>query len=386
MVLTHKVIFYSTHCFSTAFCYTLSMNTPDDILKLLKKYNQEAEREIDAFLKKAKGKTAAQKKGSVSDMYGMMRYFMGFTDETFTGPKVYGGKRFRSGLCLLVADLYGTEKGKVVAQKGGASLELFHNFTLIHDDIVDKDPLRRGRPTVWKLWGADYAINTGDAQLILSQEKALEACEIDAKRGVEMSRFLLQKYLEVIEGQHLDFSLTALKTGDERVNEKSHYEMIGKKTAVLIGAAAACAGIACGKNEKEQALLWKFGYSLGMAYQLNDDIVSIWGAPEITGKISFNDLREKKKTLPVIYAFAKLSEKEKKEFQDVYDKETSLNEEDLKKILAHLESTGAHEYARKQVLSYLKRAENAIALLSVSKEGKEILLNLSTMLLVEVKK
>lgn len=354
------------------------MNTPDDILQLLKKYNQAVETEIDGFLKK--------KKGDASDMYGMMRYFMGFTDETFAGPKVYGGKRFRSGLCLLIADLYGIEKGKKVALKGAASLELFHNFSLIHDDIVDKDPLRRGRPTVWKLWGVDYAINTGDAQLILSQMKALEACEIDAKRGVEMSQFLLEKYLEVIEGQHLDFFLTALKTGDERVDEKSHYQMIGKKTAVLIGAAAVCAGIASGKSAKEQALLWKFGYSLGMAYQLNDDIVSIWGAPEITGKISFNDLREKKKTLPVIHAFASLPEKEKKEFQAIYDKETSLDEEDLKKILAYLEATSAHEYARKQVLLYLKRAEKAVSELSISQEGKETLSVLSKMLLVEVKK
>ena len=354
------------------------MNTPDDILQLLKKYNQVTEKEMDGFLKR--------RKGSAADMYGMMRYFMGFTDEKFTGPKVYGGKRFRSGLCLLIADLYGTDKGRQVAQKGATSLELFHNFSLIHDDIVDKDPLRRGRPTVWKVWGVDYAINTGDAQLMLSQMKALEACEIDAKRGIEMSRFLLEKYLEVIEGQHLDFFLTALKIGDEQVTEKSHYEMIGKKTAVLIGAAAQTAGIACEKSSKEQALLWNFGYSLGMAYQLNDDIVSIWGAPEITGKISFNDLREKKKTLPVIYAFARLSEKEKQEFSDVYDKDTSLNEQDLKKILSHLELTAAHEYARKQVLSHLKRAEAAIAKLSVSKEGKEILLNLSEMLLVEVKK
>lgn len=358
------------------------MNTPDDILKLLKKYNHTVEAEIDAFLKN--GRKGA--KGSVSDMYGMMRYFMGFTDEKFTGLKVYGGKRFRSGLCLLIADLYKNDKGKKVAQKGAASLELFHNFSLIHDDIVDKDPLRRGRPTVWKLWGTDYAINTGDAQLILSQMKALESCKTDSKRGVEMSRFLLKKYLEVIEGQHLDFFLTALKIGDERVDEKSHYEMIGKKTAVLIGAAAQTAGIACGKSAKEQALLWKFGYSLGMAYQLNDDIVSIWGAPEITGKISFNDLREKKKTLPVIYTFARLSEQEKKEFEAIYDKEASLNEEDLKKILAYLESAGVHDYARKQVLSHLKRAEKAIAELSVSKEGKETLLSLSTMLLVEVKK
>lgn len=361
------------------------MNTPDDILKLLKKYNQTIEGEIDAFLKKGKGKTSFPKKGSVSDMYGMMRYFMGFTDETFTGSKVYGGKRFRPALCLLLADLYGNDKGKKVAQKGAASLELFHNFSLIHDDIVDKDPIRRGRPTVWKVWGADYALNTGDAQLVLSNMKALEACEIDAKRGIEMSRFLFEKYLEVIEGQHLDFFLSALKIGDERVNEKSYYEMIGKKTAVLVGAAAVCAGIACGKSEKEQALLWKFGYSLGIAYQLNDDVVSIWGASEITGKISFNDLREKKKTLPVIHAFAKLLEKEKKEFEAVYDKDVSLNEQDLKKILSYLESTGAHDYARKQVLSHLKHAESAIAELSVSKEGRDILLNLSKMLLVEVK-
>ncbi|MBI2120852.1 MAG: polyprenyl synthetase family protein [Parcubacteria group bacterium] len=358
------------------------MNTPDEILQLLKKYNQTVEKEIDSLLRK--------KKGSASDMYGMMRYFMGFTDEKFTGPKVYGGKRFRSALCLLIADLYGTKKdkkkGKAVAQKGAASLELFHNFTLIHDDIVDKDPLRRGRPTVWKLWGVDHAINTGDAQLVLSQIKALEACETDTKRCIGMNRFLLEKYLEVIEGQHLDFFLTALKIGDSRVNEKSHYEMIGKKTAVLIAAAAQTAGIACGKNQEERALLWKFGYSLGMAYQLNDDIVSIWGAPDITGKISYNDLREKKKTLPVIYAFAKLSENGRKEFEVIYDKETSLEEQDLKYVLSCLESAKSYEYARKQVLAYLQRAESAISQLAVSKEGKETLLNVSKLLLVEVKK
>lgn len=362
------------------------MNTPDDILKLLKKYNQTVEVEIEAFLKKGK----AGGKGNVSDMYGMMRYFMGFTDETFTGPKAYGGKCFRSGLCLLIADLYGTKKdkkkGKEVALKGAASLELFHNFSLIHDDIVDKDPLRRGRPTVWKLWGVDYAINTGDAQLVLSHMKALEACDIDPKRGVEMSRFLLEKYLEVIEGQHLDFTLSALKIGDGGVNEKNYHEMIGKKTAVLIGAAAACAGIACGKSEKERMLLWKFGYSLGMAYQLNDDIVSIWGDSEMTGKISSNDLRDKKKTLPVIHAFSKLSENEKKEFQAIYDKEASLDEQSLKKILSYLESTGAYEYSRKQVLLHLKRTESTLSEFSVSKEGKEVLLNLSKILLRGVKK
>lgn len=353
------------------------MNTPDEILKLLKKYNQAVEREIDAFLKR--------KKGSASDMYGMMRYFMGFTDETFTGPKVYGGKRFRSALCLLIADLYGNEKGKKIAEKGAASLELFHNFSLIHDDIVDKDPLRRGRPTVWKLWGTDHAINAGDGQLVLSHLKAIEACEVDVKKGVEMSRFLGEKYLEVIEGQHLDFFLTGLPIGDKRINEKSHYEMIGKKTAVLIAAATETAGIACGKSPKERMLLWKFGYSLGMAYQLNDDIVSIWGSPEMTGKISYNDLREKKKTLPVIYAFSKLSETDKKAFEAIYNKEGSLDESDLARVLSYLESTGAHEYARKQVIGHLKRIRDVIAKLSISKEGKETLSQLSEMLLVEVK-
>ena len=181
---------------------------------------------------------------------------------------------------LLVADSYGLLEETLPA---ALSVELFHNFTLIHDDIVDHDELRRGRSTVWKLWGIDHAINTGDAQLVLAL-RALEDLRIPPECSAAVRARLLDHYLEVIEGQYLDFTLAAAKLHDPLVTEEAYLTMTEKKTSRLVQAATETAALVAGRSEDEVSALGVFGGKFGMAYQLYDDFQSIWGVPEKTGK------------------------------------------------------------------------------------------------------
>ena len=155
-------------------------------------------------------------------LYGMMRYFMGYTDESFNAGAQPVGKRMRPGLLLLIADSYGLLKEALPA---ALSIELFHNFALIHDDIVDHDELRRGRPTVWKLWGTDHAINTGDAQLLLALRALDEPIQLPPDRVTALRTRFFDRYLEVIEGQYLDFTLAAAKLRDPLVTEEAYFTM-----------------------------------------------------------------------------------------------------------------------------------------------------------------
>ena len=348
------------------------MEAPKKVLDIFKDYSSVINKELKRVLER----------DATPVMYGMMSYFMGFTDENFVPVEGYGGKRFRSSLCILIADMYGN---KELAIAPATSLELYHNFTLIHDDIVDKDEFRRGRPTVWKLWGVDHAINTGDAQLVLANKALLNACPEDSDTRQRLFEFLNDCYLTVIEGQHIDFNVGEQMVGDTDISEELYFELISKKTAVLIGAATKAAGIAVGTDEENIKALWDYGYNLGLAYQLNDDLVSIWGSTEITGKTPYNDIQEKKKTLPILYAYSQLEEKEKAVFSKLYDVDGSLDNESILKVVEILEETFAYEYVWKKVKKYSGRAKEAVSTLNIDKNNKQTLCNIVDALLPDIK-
>lgn len=226
-------------------------------------------------------------------MYDMMRYFLGYTDENGNPLSKRVGKRFRPGLMCYVADAYGCADNILPA---AVSVEFFHNFTLIHDDIEDRDEMRRGRPTVWKIWGVNHAINTGDAQVLLALGPLLG----DFPHAKEAASFFLSAFRQVIEGQYLDLSLAHMSLSDERITEEYYREMITKKTAVLIAAAVAGTAIVAGRSDKERDALWQYGLFLGTSYQLADDMQSLYGTEEETGKKGQGDIAERKKTLPII--------------------------------------------------------------------------------------
>ncbi len=288
-------------------------------------------------------------------LYGMMRYFMGYTDEQFNASTRPAGKRVRPGLLLCIADGYGTLEEALPA---ALSIELFHNFTLIHDDIVDHDELRRGRPTVWKLWGVDHAINTGDAQLIL----ALRALEGVGGTRPELSSAvraaLLDRYLEVTEGQYLDFSLATASLRDGLVSEETYRTMIRKKTAKLIRAATETAPRIAKRSEAEVSALGDFGENLGMAYQLYDDWQSIWGAPEKTGKKRAGDILERKKTLPVIYAYERLESAGKRRLETLYGRD--IDEAAVAEVLELFSKVDAQNALKRYAAQYKEEALHAL--------------------------
>lgn len=341
------------------------MKEPKEVLDIFKPYNILVEKEIRRLLNGCPRLL----------MYDMMRYFFGFADDKGKPIRVYGGKRFRSGLCMLIADMCGKKKESLSA---ATALEVFHNFTLIHDDIEDHDEFRRGRRTVWNVWGINHGINTGDAQLIL-------VFRMLAKAGV-VREFLEKKFLEVIEGQFLDFTLTDMAITDKKATEATYIEVIRKKTVALIGVAAQTAGIIARQQKHVQKLLWTYGTELGYAYQMCDDLVSIWGDPSMTGKTKHNDIYEKKKTLPVMFLYSHLPSHEQKMFGNMYSKKGGLSEKEVTRIIRLLDASGAYEYTRAKIENHAKAAKKAAYALPFSKKNKAILSGVVDALLPDIKK
>lgn len=336
------------------------MKKPYQVLKILEKYRTLVDREIKLLLRSC---------GNLP-MYDMMAYFFGYKNECFVPISGYGGKHFRSGLCLLLADSYKLTNALPVA----TAIEIFHNFTLIHDDIEDKDPIRRGRPTVWKIWGINHGINTGDAQLILANLELLKAKEaICGNDSVNILEYVNRKFLEVAEGQFLDFELTAKGISDSDVNEKNYLEMITKKSGVLVGCACSVVGMLAKKEEKEIKALWDYGLNLGLAYQLNDDIASIWGKKDRTGKEEYKDIIERKKTLPIIRAYQELNVKDKKKFAKIFDKSKNLDRKEVAIIKGYLRETGARIYAESRMNYFFRKSLNALNRTSLKNAEKKVL-------------
>lgn len=304
-------------------------------------------------------------------MYDMLRYFLGHVDEQFEPREIRAGKRIRPALFLYMNDAFG---GSDTALDFAVAIELFHNFTLIHDDIEDGDEFRRGRKTVWKLWGVNHAINAGDAQSLIASRYLLKAALTDSKRAGEAAQLLEKSFIEVAEGQYLDFELSEKSLDDESVTLQAYVEMVRKKTSVLVGAAAAAGGIAAGCSKQEARDLYVFGEALGIAYQIADDAASLWGDSGVTGKKAHGDVYERKKTLPLLYAFTDTSEKEK--LRALYSKVESLSEIEVGEILHIISKTDAYVRSKEEALRYVLKAKEAVLRLSIEDTYKQALLGI----------
>jgi geranylgeranyl diphosphate synthase type I len=311
-----------------------------------------------------------------SRMYNMLRYFLGYIDSDFNPAHEEAGKRFRPSLTLLLAEGYDVRDTVLPA---AVAIELFHNFTLIHDDVEDNDAFRRNRPTVWKVWGVNHAINAGDAQSLLSTEWALRAAEV--AKNPALGQTLLATFREVIEGQYLDFELTNAPLTATNVTEAGYLQMIEKKSGALVRVAAEVAGIVAGKSEKEIALLRDYGTYLGMAYQMGDDYRSVWTSQDITGKDTHSDIREHKRTLPFLYA--RTEAKEAARLDALYALDRPLTDSETEEAISILTTTSASRKLERLIYEYATRAKAAVVGLGLPAESKDLLEGMVDMLVPE---
>ncbi|OEU91869.1 dimethylallyltranstransferase [Streptomyces abyssalis] len=222
-------------------------------------------------------------------------YHFGWIDESGRPSEASGGKAVRPSLALLSAEVTGAPPE--TGLPGAVAVELVHNFSLLHDDLMDGDEQRRHRDTVWKVHGPAQAILVGDALFALANEILLEPGTPEAGRA---TRRLTRATRKLIDGQAQDISYE----DREQVTVEECLEMEGNKTGALLACAVSIGAVLGGADDRTADALESYGYHLGLAFQAVDDVLGIWGDPEATGKQTWSDLRQRKKSLPVVAALA----------------------------------------------------------------------------------
>ncbi|SCK36759.1 polyprenyl synthetase family protein [Streptomyces sp. WMMB 322] len=222
-------------------------------------------------------------------------YHFGWIDEAGCPSEADGGKAVRPALALLSAEVTGAPPE--TGLPGAVAVELVHNFSLLHDDLMDGDEQRRHRDTVWKVHGPAQAILVGDALFALANEILLEAGTPEAGRA---TRRLTRATRKLIDGQAQDISYEHR----EQVTVEECLEMEGNKTGALLACAVSIGAVLGGADDPTADALESYGYHLGLAFQAVDDLLGIWGDPDATGKQAWSDLRQRKKSLPVVAALA----------------------------------------------------------------------------------
>jgi len=339
-------------------CYNVAMNAKD----ILERYAPE----IDAALR-ASLPAGDERLGG---FYGMMRYALGWADAQFQPTQADVGKRWRPALCLLACAAAG-DGHYHRALPAAAALELVHNFSLIHDDIEDGSLERRHRPTVWYLWGIPQGVNTGDGLLMLAHQALARLADagVEAATIVAVTRVLDQACLELCQGQFLDLSYE----GRLDVTVDDYLAMIGGKSAALIAAAAQMGVMLAAATPAIVEHYRRFGQRLGLAFQIADDVLGIWGDPAVTGKPAADDLARRKKSLPVVYA---LGQPGGPRLAALYRQEV-LSPGDVQQALALLDEAGARAYAQGMAARYRDEALGELAATGIHNEAQEQLITLA---------
>ncbi len=273
-----------------------------------------------------------------------------------------GGKRLRPSMLLLAAEAAGGEA--LALAPAAVSIELVHNFTLIHDDIMDNADVRRGRPAVHKIWGQSGAILAGDT-LYSKAFQVLGMTAASPERILGAMNMLSRTCTAICEGQWLDMEFES----KDRVTENEYMEMIEKKTGVLYGASAGMGALLAGASPEVVRALDEFGRLTGMGFQLQDDVIDLLTPEEVSGKRQGGDLIEGKKTLIMIHAFAN------DVVVPVFSKKDASAEEIFRSI-SILEGSGSIEYARSRAEEMVAQGKRALDVLPPS-SAKETLLELA---------
>lgn len=289
--------------------------------------------------------------GSADPFYGMIHYHMGWADEELRPVGGNSGKRIRPILCLLACAAAGEDWRAAVP--AAAAIEILHNFSLVHDDIQDNSPTRRGRSTLWTLWGQPQAINTGDAMFAMAHLalNRLADHNVPPTIVVRALRRFDETCVALTRGQYMDMSFETR----HKVSVEDYVTMITGKTAVLIALSAELGALVAGANEQRVRAFADFGLNLGLAFQVQDDILGIWGDESVTGKSVATDITTRKKTLPVLFALEK-----SEVLRGLYDAQQP-GDDFVYHVVNILDECGARGFATEQARRYTDAAMSSLA-------------------------
>jgi geranylgeranyl diphosphate synthase type I len=277
-----------------------------------------------------------------SRLRAILRYHVGLSDAD-GNPTRSTGKLLRP--LVVVATAEGLGKDAAVALDAGVALELVHNFSLIHDDIQDHDEVRRGRPTVWALHGVAEAINAGDLMLTIAMSRAIAA-------GESVAATLACAADRMIEGQSLDLQFESRTAAPDE-----YLGMVDRKTGALLSCAFELGGIVAEASEQELESLVELGRSIGRAFQIQDDLLGIWGDGDVVGKPQGSDIRRRKKSFPIAVAHAEAEGDDLERLKTIYaESEEDMPSDDVDWVVDLLEHLGVRARGEEAVSSNLGAA------------------------------
>jgi len=279
-------------------------------------------------------------------------YHFGWTDASGSPVQANSGKALRPLLTLLAAKAVGGEDAWRQAVPAAVAVEMVHNFSLIHDDIIDRDSLRRHRPTAWKVYGVNDAILVGDALHALAFEVIAESGCDRVPAGTSL---LAQTVRALIEGQLADTRFETL----EQVELAECVAMSEAKTASLMGCATALGALFGGGTAQQVDALRDFGFRLGLAFQHVDDLLGIWGDPAVTGKAVYSDLRNRKKSLPVTAALSS-GHPDAPALAAIYSASGQLTESELRRAADLVEACGGRRASRRSAEMLTEAATDSL--------------------------
>ena len=266
---------------------------------------------------------------------------------------VNGGKRLRPYMVIRSCQILGGKSS--TAMISASAVEMVHNFTLVHDDIMDNDEMRHGVPTVHKKFGMPIAILAGDV-LFSKAFQIISESKLSPNANAHLISRLAKACVDVCEGQLLD-----IKMADEKriPTEAEYITMIGKKTAALFDVSCAMGAICATNKPKDISNLSTFGRNLGIAFQITDDLIGVMGDPKVTKKPVGNDLREGKKSLPILMAIKLAKANEKKIILKAFGN-SKISKKDLNMAVEAIRSLGIEEKVRNQALKYAEKSEKSL--------------------------
>ncbi len=308
----------------------------------------------------------------IDQLHGMMQYHMGWLNEKLEPDNAPAGKQIRPLLTLLCAQAAGGDWTQAIP--AASAIELTHNFSLIHDDIEDDSPTRRGRKTAWTIWGVPLAINAGDGMFAAARIALgrLEDRGVPAQTIVRAFRRFDDTCLKLTQGQDLDMSFETRQD----VNVDEYVRMITGKTSVLLSLCAELGALIGQQSADTVQNYHQFGLNLGLAFQVLDDILGIWGDEATIGKSATTDISTRKKTLPILFGL-----ENNPKLANIYFDMSIPEAEFVPEVVGYLNDCGAQEYAQQRAADYSDLALSHLEAAGGAGEAGQALHELTHMLL-----